>query len=233
MGTVTLIQFREETRFNLKNRTDANVTDARINRWINAAYRHMCLPAVHRFREVERTYDHTLVLADNSYGIDATTLGRQLVAIQSVHHIQAAADTPTVTKRRVSPRNIRWFNRRTLNSGPTVSLYAVHQETMYVSQVPDATSAGQLLRIQFWSEPDALTLDADTTLLPSYYDEVLQIGSQWVAERALGYRDAAQLTKQDYVSLLNEGDESAELEAENWDFQADVNPNAQSGAAEM
>jgi len=228
MGTVQFSEFRDEVRFLLKNRADSNLTDGRIDRWINAAYRHMCLPAVHRFREVEATFDHTLVVNDNTYGVDETTIGRRIVGIQSVHHIQAAADTPTVTKRKVSPRNHRWFDQRTLNSGPTVSLYTTFQETMLVSQVPNATAADQLLRIRYWSEPDAMTQDADTTLLPSYYDEVLQIGAQWLAERALGYRDAAQLTKQDYVSMLNEGDNSEDLEAEDWGHQSDVNPNAQS-----
>lgn len=232
MGAVQFSEFRDEVRFLLKNRMDANVTDARIDRWINAAYRHMCMPGVHRFREMHATYDITLVSGTNSYSISETTVGAKIVAMRNVHNIIDVPETPTSRKRRLAPRNIHWFDRRTLVSS-TPSVYAIEGETLHIHGVPDATIAGQLVRLRFWRETAALTDDTDTTVIPSYYDEVLQIGSQWFAERALGYREAAELTKQNYVDLLNEGDVSEELEAEDWDYQVDVNPNEQSAGMEL
>jgi hypothetical protein len=212
--------------FNMKNRLDLNVTQTRQTRWVNAAYTHMCLPAVHRFREMQYTFDLTLATGDNDYAIDETTLGVKVVAVRSAHHILATAVTATAEKRRLSPRNIRWFDRRTLTTG-TPTVYAIDGETFYLHPVPTSDENGQFIRVRSWREPALLSGNTDTTVLPSYYDEVLLIGAQWMAERSLGYREAAELTKQDYVALLNEGHETEELEAEDWDFQVDVNPHAQ------
>jgi hypothetical protein len=227
MGLLTLADFRAETRFNLKNRNDSGVTDTRIDRWINAAMLHMGLPSVHRFRELQRTYDITLVLDTNSYSLSQATIGFKLLAPRSVYNIIEVPETPTSRKRRLSPRNIHWFDRRTLSSG-IPSNYALDGETLFISGVPSATEAGQIVRVRYWSEPSPLTLVTDTTPYATYYDEVLVIGAQWVAERTLGYRDRAEMTKQDYIGLLNEGPEQEELEAEDWSFQVDINPNAQS-----
>jgi len=228
MGTRTLAEFRAETRWLLKNRNDASLSDDRIDHYTNAAYRHMCMPRVHRFHEMQSVYDITLVNGTNAYSVSEATVGQKIVGISSVSNIITIPETPTSRKRRLTPRNIRWFDRRSLNTG-TPSAFAVEQETLYIHAVPGSSEAGQIIRVRFWREPATLALDTATTVLPNYYDEVLQIGSQFLTERGLGYRDAAQLTKQDYVAMLNEGDESMELEAEDWDFQVDVNPNAQSG----
>ena len=227
MGVITLAELRTETKFNLRGRADAAMSDARLDRWINSAYRHMCLPNVHQFTEMKAVYDVALATGDNEYPVDRTTVGSKVVAIRSAHHILATTITATAEKRRLSPRNIRWFDRRTLVTGaPTV--YVEEGETFYIHPVPTSTQNGQWLRIRYWKEPTALSAVGDVTALGDYYDEVLVVGAQMFAERGLGYGDRAEATKQNYVGLLNEGASSDGLSAEDWDFQVDVDPNSQS-----
>lgn len=227
MGAITLAELRTETKFNLRGRADAAMSDARLDRWINAAYRHMCLPNVHKFTEMKAVYDFDLATNDNEYSVSKATVGSKVVGIRSAHHILATTITATAEKRRLSPRNIRWFDRRTLVTGaPTV--YVEEGETFYIHPVPTATHNGQWIRMRYWKEPTALSAVDDVTAIADYYDEVLVVGAQMFAERGLGYNDRAEATKQNYVGLLNEGVESDDLSAEDWDFQVDVNPNSQS-----
>ncbi len=228
MGTITLSELRDETKFNLRGRSDAGLTDARLNRWVNAAYFHMCLPNVHPFTEMKATYDITLATGDNDYSISQATVGSKVVGVRSAHHILATGITAIAQKRKLSPRDIRWFDRRTLVTGaPTV--YAQEGEVLYVHPVPTSAENGQFIRMRYWKEPTALSADGDTTVLASYYDEVLILGAQMFAERGLGYGDRAEATKQNYVALLNEGPLSDDLEADDWDFQVDVGSHGSQG----
>jgi hypothetical protein len=228
MGTLQLSEFRTELQLALKNRSDAAVTTARMNRWLNAAYRHMCLPNVHAFREMQATHDITLVASTSSYSISEATVGFKIIGTRGVYNILDVPETPTSRKRKLSPRNIRWFDQRTLSPG-SPQVYAVEGQTILISNVPTAVEAGQIVRLRAWREPAALALDTATTVIASYYDEPLLIGAQWLAERTLGYRELAEATKQNYIGLLNEGPETEQLEAEDWDFQVDVNTSDMRG----
>jgi len=199
------------------------MSDTRLGRWINAAYRHMCLPSVHAFREMQGTYDVPLVTGTSSYSLSAATVGSKVVGVRSAHHILATTVLPTSTKRRLTPRNIRWLDRRTLVAGsPTV--YALEAETIHLHPIPTAAENGQFARVRYWKEPTALSAASSVTVLASYYDEVLLLGAQWMAERSLGYNDRAEATKQNYIGMLNEGPEQEQVEGEDWDFQVDVAP---------
>jgi len=231
VGTLTLDNgtpnFRDMLDTLLKNRTDSVMTDANRDYWLNSAYQHMCLPSVHRFRELETDYDITLALSDYDYTLAEGTVGFKITGVGSIFHVMstAAAETPTTQKRKLSPRSIRWFDRKTLVAGPP-SAYTIYGETLYISGVPRAAEVGQLIRVRCWREPEPLSAVGDVTVLASYFDRVLLKGAQWMAERDLGYRDRAEDTKQEYAALLNEAPEWGEIEAENWDYQVDVNPNA-------
>jgi len=226
MGTLQLSEFRSELRFNLGNRTAADgTTDTRCNRWINGAYRHMTFPMIHDFRETHATYDLTLVADQSTYNIDATTVGFKFLGVRSVvNYLETVSDL--ARKRTLYPRNIRWFDRRTLHSG-TPSLYAVENEVLHIASVPTSAEAGQTVRVRGWRELARLSADSDVTAVADYFDEVLLLGAQWFAERSLRYMDRAERTKQEYVALLNDAQPSEELEGENWDFQVDVNPHGQ------
>jgi hypothetical protein len=218
---MTLATFRDELSFVFDNRSDTGFSTARLNRWVNQAYLHCTHPTVHRHRELQATYTATLVTGTNEYSISAATVGFQITTIRNVFHIQAAAATPTARRRKLHPKSHLWFDERTIGSGqPTV--YAVDGTTLMISAVPTATENNQLVRLRVWREPALLALDADVTVLPTYWDRVLLLGAQWLAELDLGYRDRAELTKGDYMALINEPKDRMELEAQDTGWEVEL-----------
>ena len=221
MGLVTLAEFRTDLRFDLLDRDD--VVDAWLDRRINAAYVHCCNPGVYPHREMESTEDFTLVLDDNELDIDPTTIGYQIVAIENMFYGAAAAYTPTVQKNKLYPKSYRWFTQRTLSSGSTPNAYGVYGETILIDPVPDANAAGNFIRAMLWREPERLTAVGEVTTIPANWDEIIQLGARWRAERDLGYREKAELTKQDYAALLNEYVERQDLEARDTGWEVEIN----------
>ena len=73
-----------------------------------------------------------------------------------------------------------------------------------------------------WREPALLAADASVTVLSSLWDEIVLLASRWRAELHLGYRDLAEATKLDFVSLINEYKPFDELHGEDWDWSSEV-----------
>jgi hypothetical protein len=152
----------------------------------------------------------TLATGINEYSISAATVGFQINAIIDVHHAAATAATlvPTTTKRKLYPKDGRWFDQRTMSATiPTAFAVgapgdAVAGEIIKISGVPRADENGQLVIIRCWREPAILAADGTTTVLPRAWDEVISLGAKWRAERDLGYKAAAELTLQDYAALI-------------------------------
>lgn len=211
MGTLTLgsgtTTFRSELDWLLKDRKDMGWIDARRDRAINWAYRHVCHPSIKRFSKMQASHTITLVTGDNDYALDSTTVTFNIVAVRAVIHYQATSITPTAVKRTLRPKDIRWFFERRLSSGqPTV--YAVDSETLFISGVPRTQEAGQLLQVHSWKEPDALATNAQVTVLTDYWDDVILKGAQAKAELDLGYRDLGKESLEDFEAMINTvGDE--------------------------
>lgn len=79
-----------------------------------------------------------------------------------------------------------------------------------------------MLRVTYWQEPTVLSGDSDTTVLGPYWDRVLLRGAQWLLEYDLGFRELAVLTRQEYVSMINEKYDEYELNADDDTFQAEI-----------
>ena len=221
MGQVTLAEFRTDLRYDLLDRDD--VTADWLDRRVNAAYVHVCNPGVYMHREVQTTEDFQLVLNQSVYPIDPTTIGYQIIAIVNMYYYSSAVPTDTTEKNKIYPRHIDWFGRRTLSSGSTPNSFAVYGEDLHIHPVPDANAAGNVARALVWREPARLTVNTQVTVIPSNWDEVIQLGARWRGERDLGYRDKAELTKQDYAALLNEYIERQDLEAQGIGWEVEVN----------
>ena len=82
MGIMTLSQFRTELKFNLENRNDSGLTDARLNLWINQAYLHLGRPEVRKHRELQFTHDYVLILDQNEYSLANTT--KRLLGVRNL-----------------------------------------------------------------------------------------------------------------------------------------------------
>lgn len=219
MGLITLQGFRDSLVFDLLNRDD--LTDAWLDQRINQAYVHLCYPSVHTHVQMQDSEDITLIQNQMSYDLSTTSPDRavtyQIIAVYSAFHLDAAVPVATTEKLALLPRDVHYFDRRTLTTGSRPRWFAIDGEWIHLDPVPDATAAGTTLRLRTWREPAALTLATQTTTLPAIWDEVLQLGAKWRGQRDLDYLDKAELSKQNFAAMLNEYAERQDIEArENW-----------------
>lgn len=224
MGTMTLEGFRAELLFDLRNRTDTSVPGGfsvdRQDLFLNAAYLHITHPSVFRHREMQFSYTLPLVAGTNTYTFHPTPGGVAITAIRYVTHVQAATDTPTAQHTKLFPRDEQWLQERTISSGAPRD-YAVRGDQLFLSPVPGAGEAGEVLVVGAWREPTLLVAGA-VTVLSARWDEIILLAARWRAELHLGYRDLAEATKLDWVSLTNEYQDFERLHGEDWDWVSEV-----------
>jgi hypothetical protein len=214
MGSMTFINMLAELDFLLGNRNDPDfLDDDRRSRWINQAYTYMCHPSVHHFREMQSIDSTTvLVTGDNEYDI-ATLNSLNVVAIRFVTHIEATSYSATATRRKLTPRSIRWLEERNNRSGRPIH-YIVDGDSLFLYGVPRSTENGQLLRIGYYREPQVIGVDIGITELNTYYDRPLMKFTQAFVEADLGDKAKALVTLKEAIGLLNNAVPETELEAE-------------------
>lgn len=203
MGTRTLSQLRTDLTLMLDNRSD--LTDAQLNYWLNAALNHIGQPEVRWHRELESTYDITLVTDTSSYAVDATTVGAQILDIIDVTFYDATSIAETTERFDVQPREINWINKQTLSShssGPRH--YAWWRDTIFFSYIPNSTDNGKQVRLEIYVAPTDMSADSDTTGLADYWDRGVALGAKWMAELDLGYTEQAEASRQEYAGWINE-----------------------------
>jgi hypothetical protein len=226
MGLLTLVEFRSELLFDLKNRTDTTTSDgfttARQNMFINAALLHVTHPTIFRHREMMHTYTIPLINGTQAYTFSPDSNGININGIRSIAHVEAATNDPTAQRTKLRPKDEQWFQERTLSSGGTPREFMVRGNTLLLSPVPGANEAGNVLVVSAWREPFPLSLDGDTTNLSTLWDEIVLLAARWRAELHLGYREMAEATKLDWVSLLNEYKSFEDLQGEDWDLYPDL-----------
>ena len=225
MGTLTLQNFRAELLFDLKNRSDTTTaegfSEARQDLFINAAYLHVTHPSIFRHREMQHSYTIPLVSGTQAYTFSPNA-GVNITGIRWVSHVEAATDDPTARRTKLFPKDEQWFQARSLSSGGSPRDFAVRGSQILLSPVPGANEAGEVLVVGAWREPAVLSADGDVTTLSTLWDEILLLAARWRAELHLGYREMAEATKLDWVSLLNEYKSFEELQGEDWDLYPDL-----------
>jgi hypothetical protein len=223
---MTLSDFRDELTFLVKGRSDTATDATRLNRIVNHAYSHLCQPETRLHKELRAVYDITLVAADYDYDLSASTVGWTVNMVKDVTYYEATAISATATKRDLRPKDLNWFNKRTISSGGNPSTYALDGELLLIYPVPSATEAGNLVRVTHWREPDPLDETnpgtSDVTVLGNYWDRVLLRGAQWLLEYDIGLRELSVLTKQEYVALINEKRDDHELNAADDSFGVEI-----------
>jgi len=225
MGTFTLANFRAELLWDLKNRSDTSTADgfttARQNSFINAALLHITHPTIFRHREMQRSFTITLVSGTQAYTFTPVS-GIVTTAIRWVSHVEAATDDPTARRTKLFPKEEQWFQARSLSSGGSPRDFAVRGSQILLSPVPGANEAGNVLVVGSWREPTVLSADGDVTTLSTLWDEIVLLAARWRAELHLGYREMAEATKLDWVSLVNEYKDFEQLQGEDWDLYPDL-----------
>ncbi len=232
MGTMTGTEFMAELRYLLIGRdaTDTTITDARILRWINWTYDHISYPNIHRHRENKASYDITLVTDTATYTLLPATVTYQIVGVKSaVHHETTGTPALGDIKNRLKIRGTEYFENRTISTGRP-SRYTIDGDDLLLDPIPSVTFNGQKLRLRVYRLPTHLTDSGTATVIRSIWDEVILMGAKWRAERDIGYREKAELTKQDFAAMLNEYKEADAIDAEE---EIDWMPDITSGPAFM
>jgi hypothetical protein len=214
MGDMTYAEMITELGFLLGNRTDSDAIDTdRRNRWLNQAYTYMCHPSVHHFREMQAIDNSTTLVTDDDEYLITQLDSINVVAIRFVTHIEATAYSPTASRRKLTPRSIRWLNNVTNRSGRPTH-YVVDGNSLFLYGVPRSTENGQILRIGYYREPQVLGVNLGVTELNTYFDRPLMKFTQAFAEADLGDKAKALVTLKEAAGLLNNAVPESELEAE-------------------
>ena len=228
MGTMTLADFRSELIFDLRNRTDTTdplgFSTTRQDRYINAGYLHVAHPSVFRHQELQVRVNLSLISGTQGYTFTPTggLTSMNIVALRSAAYVQAATDDPTATRTKLFPHDEQWFQDRSVNSGGPPRDYYVRANQVFLSPVPGANEAGNLVVLTAVREPARLSLGGDLTVLPSTWDEIVSLAARWRAEFHLGYRDLAEASKLDLNALINEYGNFEALHGEDWDWMSEV-----------
>ena len=222
MGTMTRTEMEQEIIFGLGNRADAGATDAtRLTRWVSQAYNYMSHPSIHKFRETQDVYTITLATGDHDYTLAPGVVGYNIVAVRWVTFVQAAAYTAGAQKRKVYPRDVKIFERRTLQNGQP-NLYTIDGTEIQINGIPRAAENGQLLRVGVYREPEVLGAGNSTPYL-GYYDRPLWKFGLSFAQADLGDVDLSMVTAREAQNLLNGAQPKTELEAEDSGWQVEFN----------
>ena len=177
MGTLTLSTMRSELLFDLGNRTDfpdGGAEEARLNRWINSVYEHVCFPNVHKHWELESSITIPLVEDQFEYPLDTgqSYITREILGFKALRYVEDTADSYTARRSQLVPRGSSFFNSRTHNSA-TPNAYTILRKNLIVTPGPDSTVAGNVVVCEVWEKPDRLVADGDVTVLIDWWDEAL------------------------------------------------------------
>lgn len=225
MGSQTLAGFRSDLVFDLENRADTGLTDARLNAWINWAYLHSTRPGVREHDEMRQRYDFTLVTSTNEYTLSRALTTNKVLGVYNVTHFAATTVDETATRTDVRPKNINWMDIRVKTNGAP-KFYAIDgngsNKILVFNTLPTTVENGQMVRVRFWGEPTLMATDAATTVLSEYWDTVIQQGALFRAKWVLGYREEAVADGQVYQQLINETLEDINITAEDTGQQAQI-----------
>lgn len=207
MGSLILEDFRTELGLELNNRTGttdpASINVTRLNRWLNFSYLHISQPAVFRHRELESVYDLTLATGDLDYPIDTTTVGFKITGVESVVYVASTTWNWTSRRNKLHIDNVSGFTRQVHVAGPRPGRYLIRGEEILVSPPPDASIAGNRVRLFVLREPTPL-VNGEVTVFSAYWDEVILFGAKYRAFKALGELGWADDAKHEYGQLINE-----------------------------
>jgi hypothetical protein len=207
VGASTLNDFLEDIRFDLKNRGDTSsqgLSQARLTRYINSGYCHVTHPSVFRHQAMRHRFQITLVQDQGTYTFNPVSTV-VMTALRWGAYIPSATVTDDAQRFRMIPKDEQWIENRTVNiGGPTRHYVVINDTQLRVSPIPSSAEAGNQLLFGAWREPAQLVNTTDQTTIPATWDEIVRLAGRWRTELSLGYRDQAEATKFDFVSLINE-----------------------------
>lgn len=208
MGSMTLANFREEAIHDLANRTDlsAGTGLARLDRWINTVYEHVSFPKVHRHQELEETITIPLVEDQFEYSLatSAPYITREITAIRAARYVDSDTDSYTDQRNQLQPRGLAFMNAMT-HTASRPSTYAMIRKNLVISPGAGTEHVGNIIVCEVRELPTRLAAVDDTTVLLDWWDEVILVGTVWLAQRRFGDYANAVESQAHYGALINEG----------------------------
>lgn len=231
MGSMTLTEMRNATRWGLDNVGTNKVTEAQLTRWLNWSYQQVAMPKVHRHQSLQASTGNAITLVADQVTYDLSTLGYRLWGIYSAHYIVGTDSAVYSTQRvRLTPEDIRWFDQGIYGTGRPVR-YAIWGgngagQVLHISSRPTSTEAGHVLQVRGYRAPDALSATDDTTALFDGWDEVVVLGARWRGWRELNRPERAEMARADFAAMIAEMQESGTEDAHDWGgrFELDLTP---------
>jgi len=248
MGILTQADFRDTIRFHLDS--NKSLTDAELDRFLNQAYIHVCQPHLYQHRELRFEYIVNGDGASNIIDIDDTTLGTgtnlwnshaqadgddvpldadiHLTAVESVTILDAADITHPIPLAGITRYPLRPIDpddeasqTHTDSGGVSrIATYAIVGRQIILDEVLEAT---QTAWIRLYLEPPRfVATTTDTTLINSYWDDVIVVGAAWRGYRYLGEFQRSEILRQEFGSMMRDAVDFEAVEARNRQVRFDI-----------
>jgi hypothetical protein len=166
MGLMTLAEIEAEVRWVVEN--DLDETQARVQRFIQFAYRYITNPNVYEHPELEFRED--LALVAGQVQVPATAWNR----LDTVQFIEATPATITngTYRKRLYPTSMRALQMRSFVIEGTPSRYVFIRNQIHLDRAITAADVGKTLRMEGFRRAPALDFNS-TTVLRDDWDHVL------------------------------------------------------------
>lgn len=216
MGDLNLDDFRGEVRARVGGLSPSSSAwpTARVDRWINWAYRWVAQPRVYEHPNLEVDFGQPLATNTVSYTLtDPASAIDGFFKIQSVHVI----DDTSVTSATRNPtwsqsahdrllRHTTYQRLRRLGApypGPP-ALWTRWRGRLYIDKVPPSSDVGKLLLLHGYARPVAMSATSSVTAMDPEWDEVITVGASWRGWLARGNADMAEDARENFGQLVNE-----------------------------
>jgi hypothetical protein len=211
MGLMTLAQFRVAVRLCLEDRSDLDPTTVNgalfLNRWVNDAYRHVCLPSVYRQPAMQKSATVTADDTATTYALGSDVYSIRYV-INDTKGLRYTPERPEELREATSGRDLTWARE-----GNNLILRAT------------SGTDGDTVRYHYWARPALLTADADVTEIHEYFDGVIVTLAAAYGAANLGMMDRADYYDDRAARLINEHRDPGVFEAEDRGWRNDPIPS--------
>ncbi len=210
MGALTLSQLRGAVWLCLENRSDLDPATANgalfLNRWVNDAYRHVCLPSVYRQPAMQKSAAVVADDATTNYALAADVFAIRYV-INETKGLRYVPDRPEEMREGTTGRDLTWGRE-----GSNLILR------------PTAGTDGDTIRYYYWARPALLTADGATTELEEYWDQIIiTLGAAYGAAN-IGMMERADYYDDRAARLINDHATPGAFEAEDRGWRNDPVP---------
>jgi len=249
MGILTQADFRDTIRFHLNSNKALTVTE--LDRFLNQAYTHVCMPQLYQHRELRFEYLRVGDGASNILDIDDAQLGTDVAKLWNSHAQAVGDDVPLAADMRLlSVESVTVLDATDITHPVPlagITRYPVrpidheheasqtHTDTGAASVISTYAIVGRQIILDtvleatqtawvrlYLEPPKFVATTTDTTRINSYWDDVIVCGAAWKGSRYLSRFQQAEGFKQEFAGLIRDAVDYESLEARGRQVRFDV-----------